>query len=369
MREYAFNDLTGFELPLGLVIGLSRMHEGGYRLWNTQCNACGSLRELSAWNISRSTGLCPKCRSRKFDHPIMDSTGKRTPEYVAWCGMRERCGYIKGRNTYADKGIRVWEGWLGPNGFKEFVDHIGKRPRDDYSLDRIENNGDYTPGNVRWATKSQQNSNKSNNHIVEIDGIQKPLHHWCQDYGISPQAVSSRVVDGWPLEQAIIKPYRPKRPDIDVYYLELADTVAKRGTCVRREVGCVLADYSGFCISTGYNAVPSGITHCTSTPCAGAFAKSGESLNLCCADHAEMVALAKCRDVSQVKTIYCTCSPCIECTRRLLNTSATRIVFGEVYPHPEAKDIWEASGRAWVHLGLESVIEPVYIDVKPIHNK
>ena len=348
MTNSNFEDLTGFELEYGQVLSLSRRHEKGYHLWNVQCDLCGLVRELSSGNVKRINGKCPSCAQKKLGAP-RTIDGKRTPEFIAWCGIRERCGHIKGRNTYEILGLKVWEGWLGPNGYDEFYAHVGPRPTNSHSIYRIENNRGYFPGNVRWATKSEQNSNKSNVHLVTIDGVEKPLAHWCMDYGIYPAAVTSRIVSGWTIEDAITKPFRPKRPDIDSYYLSIALKASKRSTCLRREVGCVITDTNGFCISTGYNSVPSGIEHCTSKPCAGAFEKSGEALHKCMALHAEDVALMKCSDIRQIGTIYVTASPCIFCTRKLLNTSANRVVFLEEYPHPDAKDLWISQGREWIH--------------------
>lgn len=348
-------DMTKHELPFGNVLSFSRIHDGGYALWYVECTECGIVRELSSANIKRINGKCPSCAQKKFGAPRVDSAGKRTPEYIAWCGMRERCGYIKGRNNYVDKGITVWEGWLGPNGFDAFYEHVGRRPGCDYSIDRIDNSKSYTPGNVRWATKSQQNSNKSDTTAVEIDGVIKPLSHWCMDFAIYPEAVHSRINSGWSVIDAITKPFKPTRPDIDSYYLQVAIDISKRSTCLRRAVGAVITDSNGYCISTGYNSVPAGLPHCSEKPCAGAFAKSGESLHLCSALHAEDVALMKCKDIQQIGTVYVTASPCIFCTRKLLNTSAKRIVFVEEYPHPESRLLWESTGREWVHKPFSTV--------------
>lgn len=87
----------------------------------------------------------------------------RTPEYRAWEGMKRRCGdgtWYNHRN-YSGRGIRVCENWL--RSFTSFYNHIGKRPGKGYSIDRINNDGDYEPGNVRWATSKEQNNNKRSN--------------------------------------------------------------------------------------------------------------------------------------------------------------------------------------------------------------
>lgn len=84
-----------------------------------------------------------------------------TPEYHAWSGMIQRCTNpnCKTYEHYGGRGIKVC--WEWESSFLRFLKHIGKRPGPEYSLDRIDNDGDYEPLNVRWATKQQQAANKS----------------------------------------------------------------------------------------------------------------------------------------------------------------------------------------------------------------
>lgn len=142
------------------------------------------------------------------------------------------------------------------------------------------------------------------------------------------------------------------RPSHDQYFLALAKLVSTRGTCSRRNVGCVLVDERRHIIATGYNGVPSGFAHCIDSPCPGASAKSGEGLDLCEAIHAEQNALLQCANVYAIDTVYCTASPCITCLKLLLNTSCKRIVFLEEYPHSRSKELWESCGREWIQGSL-----------------
>lgn len=85
---------------------------------------------------------------------------QKTPEYRAWCHMKDRC-YRKTTAhypRYGGRGIKVFPLWM--NDFEAFYKHIGKRPTAGHSLDRINNDGDYEPGNVRWADSFTQASNK-----------------------------------------------------------------------------------------------------------------------------------------------------------------------------------------------------------------
>jgi len=99
--------------------------------------------------------LCKKHYSTQYK-----VTHKETPEYMCWASMKQRCCnkncpyYI----NYGGRGIKVCDEWL--NDYKAFYKYIGDRPSPNHSIDRINNDGNYEPGNVRWATRSVQLSNQ-----------------------------------------------------------------------------------------------------------------------------------------------------------------------------------------------------------------
>lgn len=172
------------------------------------------------------------------------------------------------------------------------------------------------------------------------------------------------------------------RPSKDRWALNLAQVTAERATCCRRQVGCILLNARGHVLATGYNGVAAGQYHCNEetgfdfiydnginpskqltgqatgykpiygNACPGATSPSGTNLDRCQAIHAEQNALLQCRDVYSIHTCYVTASPCITCTKLLLNTSCERIVYLEEYPHTQARDLWASSGRAWVHMPI-----------------
>lgn len=154
------------------------------------------------------------------------------------------------------------------------------------------------------------------------------------------------------------------RPTKDAWAMALAAETAKRSTCLRRSVGCVLLNSRGHIIATGYNGVAAGLPHCndvlrqpmlgtavvfTSQPhaCSGAGATSGTNLDGCQAIHAEQNALLQCRDVYEIATCVVTTSPCMTCTKLLLNTSCQVILFSDEYSHTAAADLWRSAGREW----------------------
>lgn len=154
------------------------------------------------------------------------------------------------------------------------------------------------------------------------------------------------------------------RPNRDQWAMELAQLTAQRSTCCRRAVGCVLLNERGHVLATGYNGVAAGLPHCNqpasdqefaSQPeyfyphaCEGAHAPSGTKLDACQAIHAEQNAMLQCKDVHEIHSCYVTASPCITCTKLLLNTSCQRIIFVEEYPHNQAADLWRKAGREWL---------------------
>ena len=140
------------------------------------------------------------------------------------------------------------------------------------------------------------------------------------------------------------------RPNTDEYFIAMATLVATRSTCARRAVGCVLVDDYKRVLATGYNGVAAGLPHCNMTPCPGVASAPGQGLYLCEAIHAETNALISCRHPEDIFVAYVTASPCIFCTRQLLNTPCKLIVFKENYPHPEAKDLWQSQGRIWAQI-------------------
>ena len=93
---------------------------------------------------------------------------KPTDEWKLWHGMIGRCKHsFRGHKNYFDRDIKVCEEWLGSEGFKRFLSHLGKRPGKESSLDRIDNNKGYEPGNVRWATAKEQSANKRSGYRIE----------------------------------------------------------------------------------------------------------------------------------------------------------------------------------------------------------
>lgn len=124
----------------------------------------------------------------------------KTPEYRAWVNMIVRC---RERADYAGR-VRVHESFA--TSFQTFYDHIGPRPPKG-TLDRIDTNGDYEPGNVRWITIQQQQRNRRDNRWLTANGRTMLLEDWAAELGMGHQALAYRLdVAKWPVERALTEP-------------------------------------------------------------------------------------------------------------------------------------------------------------------
>lgn len=129
-------------------------------------------------------------------------------EHTSYRAMIERC-YKKRYaryDRYGGRGIKVCQRWLGKSGFINFLNDMGKKPTNKHELDRIDNDGNYTPSNCRWATRNQQMSNTSRTRLVTILNETKTFSQWCREYGTTPAKVHNRLRCGWKIEDAITIP-------------------------------------------------------------------------------------------------------------------------------------------------------------------
>ena len=121
------------------------------------------------------------------------TAGKQTKEYLAWLSAKARCFNPKTKyyRHYGGRGITMCDEWK--NDFVAFLTDMGPSPKG-MSLDRYPNqNGNYEPGNCRWATQKQQNYNKRTNRHLTFHGETKILCQWCEELGIKVTTVLRRL--------------------------------------------------------------------------------------------------------------------------------------------------------------------------------
>lgn len=138
------------------------------------------------------------------------------------------------------------------------------------------------------------------------------------------------------------------RPDWDEYFMEIADVVKKRSTCLRRNVGALIVKDHRI-LATGYNGAPSGIEHCGIRGCLREqlHVPSGERHELCRGIHAEQNAIIQAAYLGvsiEDSTLYCTNQPCILCAKMIINAGIRRIVIKEGYPDEAAAMMLQEAG-------------------------
>lgn len=141
------------------IIGAAGVDDRGRSHWIVRC-ACGNERVRRSDALNRSGARCShQLRSAEVKRPRERSAEARTPEYGVWCGMRNRCRNPKNKDfpRYGGRGIKVCERW---ESFKNFLADMGQVPAPGLTIDRINNDGNYEPGNCRWATRLQQVLNR-----------------------------------------------------------------------------------------------------------------------------------------------------------------------------------------------------------------
>lgn len=126
------------------------------------------------------------------------------PEYKVWNNFKNRCNNSNAKNyhRYGGRGIKVCEKWLS---FEGFLEDMGRRPSSEYSLDRINNNGDYCKDNCRWATRNEQTRNRSNNIYIFYNGCSIILKDLAKEVGLDYQVIKRRLDKGVDINTAIRK--------------------------------------------------------------------------------------------------------------------------------------------------------------------
>lgn len=133
----------------------------------------------------------------------------KSSEFKSWRAMKQRCYYPKSINyeRYGGRGIKVCDRWI--NSFENFLEDMGERPFPKAQLDRINNDGNYEPGNCRWVSLRDNSNNREKTLFVEYMGEKLSLHDCIKKHGaegINYPMVWDRIKKGWPLEEALTKP-------------------------------------------------------------------------------------------------------------------------------------------------------------------
>jgi hypothetical protein len=185
----------------GRLVAKSFRREGRKTIWLCHCDCGESVDVVLGQLTSRKTKSCgclraDKNRSRTKTHGL-----SRSPEYLAFRNALYRCTR-KADPRYKSYGGRGIE--FRFISFDAFIAHIGRRPSPKHSLDRIDSDGHYEIGNVRWSMPVDQARNKTTNRMIKINGVERPLVEWAELYGVPYKKAFERIFyGGWEPERAL----------------------------------------------------------------------------------------------------------------------------------------------------------------------
>jgi hypothetical protein len=179
----------------------------------TICPACSREFSVSKTRLSQEPQPCCsiKCRAKirvgRLKHGHCRK-GEWSKEFRAWYNMRVRCYFVasKSYERYGGRGITVCERWMS---FESFLEDVGLAPSPAHTLGRIDNEGNYEPGNVEWQLWKPQCNNRSTNHFVTAFGRTQTVQQWADEKHIGSSVILARLDRcGWTPEDAVSRPSR-----------------------------------------------------------------------------------------------------------------------------------------------------------------
>lgn len=203
-------DLIGKRFGRLFVAGRSGSVRGE-AAWRCLCD-CGTEHVVRGSflrnKISRSCGCLQRdlASKSKVVHGARAKGVALSPEYTAWMRMLARCRNLSDPSypRYGGRGIKVCQRWsVGRNAALVFMQDMGPRPSPAHSIDRIDNDGNYEPGNCRWATAKEQARNRRSNRIVVLFGDRMALAEAVERLGLDYRTVKARLRLGWSTDRAL----------------------------------------------------------------------------------------------------------------------------------------------------------------------
>lgn len=209
-RSPRFKDLSGQTFGL-----LTALHEGpltsdGRATWVCRCK-CGDTKLVTGKHLRR--GIVKSCGCSTTALKIKARTkhgatkgGVATPEYYTWAAIKQRCTYANGSawENYGGRGITFADEFK--NNFQAFYAYVGPRPSPQHSIERIDNEKGYERGNLKWATRREQQRNQRRNRYLEARGKRQIIADWAAETGLSAGTIWDRLARGWEVERALFTP-------------------------------------------------------------------------------------------------------------------------------------------------------------------
>lgn len=173
---------------------------------------CGTIKRLRVHSVrSGSTKSCGCHRSAIAKIQSTTHGAYGTTEHRIWAGMKRRCHSETdpAYSRYGGRGIYVCSRWR--ESFENFLTDMGKRPSLLHSVDRIDNDGPYSPENCRWSTSVEQQANRSNSRLLTYNGETVPMQQWAYRLGMCFKSLANRAKRGMTDEEIITTPRRNYR--------------------------------------------------------------------------------------------------------------------------------------------------------------
>jgi hypothetical protein len=207
--------VIGREFGRLTVIDRAQSSRHGHPCWLCRCR-CGVEKVVRQQGLMDGTSQSCGClgRERRAEKCTTHGHARRnnwTPEFRAWRSAINRCCNPNDKNwhNYGGRGITICERWRCS--FQAFFEDVGAKPSPGLQIDRIDNDGHYEPGNVRWTTPQQNTANSRRARLIEHDGKRLTMREWSRVTGIGLGTIRNRLTKEWSVADTLTKPADHRR--------------------------------------------------------------------------------------------------------------------------------------------------------------
>jgi hypothetical protein len=195
--EIAIGNVFG-RLTVAAAAGKNSLRK---RLWLVRCECGETLTVVGSHLVNGNTRSCGCLHNDELTKHGMC----RHPLYGLWLSMRRRCMSVTSDSYayYGGRGITICDRW---SDFSNFVADMSPRPSPEHTIDRMDNDGPYSPENCRWATKSEQAANTRVCKPITFEGRTLTASEWGRERGLIERTILRRLQEGWTVEQALQPP-------------------------------------------------------------------------------------------------------------------------------------------------------------------
>lgn len=209
-------DMTGQVFGRWTVVGFSHMNDSGAAMWLCECE-CGIKRAVVGHSLRKGSSKSCGCLAAELSVQATRGHGKHNGRndrlYGVWHNIKDRCYNPQSEYfyRYGGRGIKVCDEWRSDYAaFREWAFANGYDPtvpKGTKTLDRIDNNGDYSPENCAWHDMKQQSNNRSSNRLIEYNGVVHTATQWAEMIGVERHTILRRIDKlGWDIGRAVTTP-------------------------------------------------------------------------------------------------------------------------------------------------------------------